>query len=267
MCGKGGSGKSSVLTLMARVLSVKGYPVLALDGDASNPGGLARLLSGLKQGPKPLIDFFGGRTCVTCPVDDPSPLTRKGDTGAIPENNIMPGEIGPAYFNRKDNVTLFQVGKIRGAYEGCDGPMSKVTRDFVVQGDDVVLIDVEAGIEHFGRGIERNVDAVLVVVDPSFESFSIAERARELCAEMQITNVWAVLNKVGSKEMERQMMKALDERTVGVLGVVRHDPEVARAGLRGTALGPCAAIRDVDAIAQRMESALRQAPAPGGRRP
>jgi CO dehydrogenase maturation factor len=267
VCGKGGSGKSSMLALMARVLDARGYQVLALDGDASNPGGLARLLSGLEQGPKPLIDFFGGRTCVTCPVDDPSPLTRKGDTAALPGNKIALGEIAPDYFSREGNVTLFQVGKICRAYEGCDGPMSKVTRDFVVQGEAVTLIDVEAGIEHFGRGMERNVDAVLVVVDPSFESFSIAERVRDLCGEMDIENVWAVLNKVESDEMEYQMKKALDERMVGVLGLVNHDPEIVQAGLAGTRLGPCEATKEILEIMERFEAVVRQGRATAGGAP
>jgi CO dehydrogenase maturation factor len=244
--------------MMAHVLAEKGCEVLALDGDASNPGGLARLLLGRKEGPQPLIDFFGGRRCVTCPVDDPSPLTRKDDTTALPENHIVLDEIAPVYFHRDGNVTLFQVGKIRGAYEGCDGPMSKVTRDFVVQGDAVTLIDVEAGIEHFGRGIERNVDAVLIVVDPTFESFSIAERVRDLCDQMDIVKVWAILNKVASDEMEYQMIKALDERMVGVLGLVHHDPEVAQAGLAGTAVGAGVALTEIRGVVKRLEAAVRQ---------
>ena len=49
VCGKGGSGKSTVITLLANALSKKKYEVVVLDGDASNPGGLARLLFGMKE--------------------------------------------------------------------------------------------------------------------------------------------------------------------------------------------------------------------------
>ena len=68
VCGKGGSGKSTVTTLLANALSKKDYEVVVLDGDASNPGGLARLLFGLKEGVKPLINFFGGREKVELDV-------------------------------------------------------------------------------------------------------------------------------------------------------------------------------------------------------
>jgi CO dehydrogenase maturation factor len=256
VCGKGGSGKSSLVSLLARALEEKGYDVLALDGDASNPGGLARLLLGPGAAPKPLIDFFGGRACVTCPVDDPSPLTRKGDTTPLTQRSVALDEIEPCYIRRTGRMTLLQVGKIHEPYEGCDGPMSKVTRDFMVSGESVTLIDVEAGIEHFGRGVERHVDAVLVVVDPTFESFTIAGRVAGLCRGMEIGNVWAILNKVESDAMELQMRNALKEQGVHILGLVHQDPGVMRAGLTGAAIGACAAGDEVRRIARDLESAM-----------
>jgi len=89
VCGKGGSGKSSIVALMANVLSDRGYKVLVLDGDASNPGGLARLLFGSKKSPKPLIEFFDGRKKVECPVDNPAPLTRQDDTFPITKKILI----------------------------------------------------------------------------------------------------------------------------------------------------------------------------------
>jgi CO dehydrogenase maturation factor len=164
-----GKRKSSLLALMAAAMRGKGYEVLILDGDASNPGGVARLLPG-RRTPRPLIEFFGGRKRVTCPVDDPSPLTRTDDPQPIPEKNIDLSEIPAEYFIDDQGILIFQVGKIRESCEGCDGPMSKVTRDFIVKGDWVTLVDLEAGIEHFGRGVEKQIDIVLVVVDPTLES-------------------------------------------------------------------------------------------------
>ena len=87
ICGKGGSGKSTVVALMATILQRKAYEIMVLDGDASNPEGLVRLLFGLgvEGEPKPLIEFFGGINAVTCPVDDPSPLTMKDAAN----NNVL----------------------------------------------------------------------------------------------------------------------------------------------------------------------------------
>ena len=87
VCGKGGSGKSTIVALMADVLQKREYETLVLDGDASNPEGLIRLMFGLgvNNEPKPLLEFFGGINVVTCPVDDPSPLTRTDDLVPVPE--------------------------------------------------------------------------------------------------------------------------------------------------------------------------------------
>jgi CO dehydrogenase maturation factor len=254
ICGKGGSGKSSIVSLMAHVLQTREYRVILLDGDASNPGGLARLVLGDTQGPKPLIDFFGGREKVTCPVDDPSPLTRLNNSASLVEIHIGIDEIPQEYFIRKDNIVLFQVGKIQKVNEGCDGPMSKITRDFIVRGDNITLIDVEAGIEHFGRGIERYVDAVLIVVDPTFESFEIADRVDTFCRSMGIENCMAILNGMHNAEMEVMMRNALTTKGLNILGSVMYDNEVFKAGLEGSALGLCTAAVEIDTLIDILEN-------------
>ena len=253
VCGKGGSGKSSIVALMATILRDKGYEVLALDGDGSNPGGLSRLMFGLRGGPKPLIEFFGGREKVTCPVDDPSPLTRVGDLSSVTKKAIHLDEIPPEYFVRKEGIALLQTGKIESAYEGCDGPMSKVTRDFVTSGEQVTLIDVEAGVEHFGRGVEKNVDIILTIVDPTFESFLIAERVNKFASQMRIENVWMILNKVESEELESIMMEKLKEKKAKIIGVIPHDSGIARSCLEGIPIGEPRVLEDVEKIVNKLE--------------
>jgi CO dehydrogenase maturation factor len=254
VCGKGGSGKSSIVALMARVLHVRGYKVLVLDGDASNPGGLARLLLGLKDGPKPLIEFWRKKES-RMSVDNPEPLTER-DTSPVTEKKIELTEIPSEYFVREEDMVLFQVGKIREACEGCDGPMSKVTRDFIVKGEQVTLIDVEAGIEHFGRGVERNIDIVFVVVDPTFESFMIAGKVSALCRGLGVKRVWAVLNKVPSQVTEALMMSKLKQESIKVLGAVYEDPEVMITGLMGTPLLKSRAMEDVENIVDSLEGEM-----------
>lgn len=256
VCGKGGCGKSSITSMMAQILRDEGYKLIVLDGDASNPGGLARLMFGATQGPKALISFFGGREKVDCPVDDPAPLTRIDDPVPITEKNIDLAEIPPEYFMEKEGIVLFQVGKIEKFCEGCDGPMSKVSRDFIVKGQDVQLIDVEAGIEHFGRGVEQNIDLILVVVDPTFESLLIAEKITDLCAQMGKVRVWTVLNKVQTKEMELTMRGELKKKNIETLGVVHFDNELIKAGLMGSQLCASKAYDDMKMIIKNVAETL-----------
>lgn len=138
VCGKGGSGKSTIVALMADVLQKKAYQTLVLDGDASNPEGLIRLLFGVgvESEPKPLLEFFGGLDVVTCPVDDPSPLTRVDDPEPVTERKIdIDREIPPEYVIQKNGIRMYQAGKIEAYGQGCDGPVEKVVRDFMVDGE------------------------------------------------------------------------------------------------------------------------------------
>lgn len=234
VCGKGGCGKSSIVSLIGMGLSSRNMNVVMLDGDASNPGGLCRLLFGNIINPKPLIDFFGGREFVECPVDDPSPLTRLNEETPITSKKIDLAEIPLEYIIENNGISLLQVGKIERAFEGCDGPMSKISRDFIVKGNYVTLIDVEAGIEHFGRGIEQNIDMILVIVDPTFESLFIAEKVNIFSEQMGKGKVWAILNKIRTREIESTIKRELNEREINILGTVNYDPEIELAGLRGT---------------------------------
>lgn len=134
--------------------------------------------------------------------------------------------------------------------------MSKVNRDFVVKGDYVTLIDVEAGIEHFGRGVETNVDIVIVIADPIYESFSIAEKVVKLCSKMGIEKVCTILKKVQSKNTESVMTEELKSRNVKILDVLHYDPEIVKAGLMGTPLDRGEAAEDVRKIIEKLEETV-----------
>lgn len=126
VCGKGGSGKSTVVALVAAVLRNRACDVLVVDGDAPNPEGLVRLLFGLGVAgePRPLVEFFGGLDRVTRPVDDPSPLTRTDESVPVPERPVdFAGEIPFDYHLHDGRMTLLQVGKIQRYGQGCDGSL------------------------------------------------------------------------------------------------------------------------------------------------
>ena len=253
--GKGGSGKSTLVILMSRVLEEKGYEILALDGDASNPRGLFGLM-GFKEKnpPKPLIEFFGGIEKVTCPVDDPSPLTRLNDSVPIPQKKIdIFKEIPNKYFVKRKGIILFQAGKIKEYGQGCDGPVEKIVRDFMVKRDYVNLIDTKAGVEHFGRKISENVDVILLIIDPTLESISIAKRVSGFCKDMEMKNFWLILNKIKSKEVESQMMNKLGGLKSKVLGTVQCDSKIIESALEGVLNTKSKTFNEVKKIVRKLE--------------
>ena len=256
VCGKGGCGKSTFVALMATILQRKSYQVIVLDGDASNPEGLVRLLFGLgvEGEPIPLIEFFGGIDAVTCPVDDPSPLTRISDPDPVPEKRIdVLQEIKPDFYLQDGNITLFQAGKIEAYGQGCDRPLEKVVRDFMVKGDAVNLIDMKAGIEHFGRKIPDRMDIILGVLDSTLESISIAKRIALFCQEAGVNQFFLVLNKIGSKEIESMLLDKLSTLRDKVIGSIPYDQELVKACLSGEALGEYKAIENIAPVVKKLE--------------
>jgi CO dehydrogenase maturation factor len=97
-----------------------------------------------------------------------------------------------------------------------------------------IEVDMEAGVEHFGRGVETSVDTVLVVVEPPLESVNVAEKIYNLASEIGIKNVVAILNKVPSDEIGNELETELCRRNIPVVGCIHFDPEVFRLSIEGS---------------------------------
>lgn len=231
VCGKGGSGKSTVVALLANSLRDRGYRVLVVDSDESNPG-LYRML-GLVKRPKPLLELVGGKERVFQTFSE-EPESSKS---ILTHERIRTSDLPSQYVVERDGIGLVCIGKILQSLEGCACPMGALSREFLkrlsLQKGEVAVVDMEAGIEHFGRGVETSVDSVLAVTEPSFDSLELAEKMNTLAAEVGVKRVWAILNKLMSKEIALRLREELEERGISVIGSIGYDPEIFQAGLEG----------------------------------
>jgi CO dehydrogenase maturation factor len=240
VCGKGGVGKSTITALLTRALSKAGRRVLVLDTDESNPG-LFRLL-GLARLPRTLI------TIRRPAPDEPAPDGAWLDAAEIPTASI-PEE----YLVRQNGVRFAMVGKIEDPFQGCACSIAGVARDLmeklVVGDDEVVVIDMEAGVESFGRGVERYVDTVLMVVEPSYESMALAEKIAWMAQGMGIARIAAILNKVPSEKVRERMAAELSRKGLAIAGAVRYDARLNEAGFTGEPIATETADEDMSAVA------------------
>ena len=115
---------------------------------------------------------------------------------------MMIEELPEACVGESEGIKLAVVGKIHDFGEGCACPMGvlskKVLSNLIVQDREVVVVDTEAGIEHFGRRVDAECDLILGVVDPTYESFLMAEKMAEM-AEKAGVEILFVLNKVDDR--------------------------------------------------------------------
>ena len=155
VCGKGGSGKSTVAALLAYEALHRGYRVLVVDSDESNAGLFGML--GFDHPPLPLLDFVGGREGLK---------QKMGQPNIFGLDRITTADIPEEYILQENGLGLVAVGKIMHALEGCACPMGALNREFLkkltLEKNEVAIVDMEAGIEHFGRGIETGIDLSLI---------------------------------------------------------------------------------------------------------
>jgi len=109
------------------------------------------------------------------------------------------------------------------------------------------FVDMEDGIEHFGRGIDNSLDAVLVVVEPSFESIALAEKIKDLASGIN-KQLWAVLNKISSESLIAEVKAKLKTSGMETIGAISYDASVFLAGLKGDPLNRGKATRQAAEI-------------------
>lgn len=246
ICGKGGSGKSTVAALIAVAMTHRGYTVLLVDADESNFGLHRRM--GLSF-PTSVLESLGGKKGFR---EKSTPAFPSGAGVGPFDKPIRISEIPEACVARADGIRLLVIGKIHHFGEGCACPMGAISRmvlsKLMVEDNEIVLIDTAAGVEHFGRRIDAEGDLILGVVDPTYESFVLAERMRGLASEAGV-EIGFVLNKV-DETMEETMMKNLGPARV--IARIPQNSKIVRDSLEGRKLS--ARIPETEPICQWIEN-------------
>jgi len=228
VCGKGGSGKSVLVAMLAHQAQIRNLDVLVVDSDESNSG-LFKML-GFEKPPAPLMELAGGKGKIKEKMSRNTILSKK---------QIFTKDIHAPYIQRRNGFMLISIGKILQAYEGCACPMGVLSREFLnklrLAEDEIAIVDMEAGVEHFGRGIDEGIDNVLLVVEPSFESLAVAEKIRDISMGMN-KKLSAVLNKIPSEKIALKLENTLRTNGIEIVGTIPNDSAIFEACLEGRVL-------------------------------
>lgn len=224
LCGKGGVGKSTLAALICQALVRRGYKVLAIDADPSPH--LARLL-GFEEAEK------------IVPIAEMKDLLaeRAQKDGPFYVLNPRVEDLPQKFMRQKGALRLMVLGAIRVAGAGCACPEQTVLRHLLtlllIEAREAVVLDMEAGVEHFGRGTVAGVDFLLVVVQPYRGSLETARRIKELAGELGLRNVFFVGNALRSSEDQTFIEGELGE---ALLTAFPWDETLARAEREGQSL-------------------------------
>jgi CO dehydrogenase maturation factor len=196
--GKGGVGKTTFSALLIRGLSKEGKHVLAIDAD---PDANLAAAVGIKGADKiipisEMKDLIFERT-------EAKPGTIGGFFKLNPKVDDLPESLSVKF----ENIKLMRLGGVKKGGSGCICPESTLLKalvtHMVLARDEVVVMDMEAGIEHLGRATAQAVDKLFIVVEPGRRSIETAEHIKKLAAEIGLNKLFLVGNKIrGEKDIE-----------------------------------------------------------------
>lgn len=225
--GKGGVGKTTVTALLARCLAAdKTNKVIAIDADP-----VANLAAGLgisEDEPitpiAELSDLIAQRTGA-----------KPGTMGGFFTLNPKVDDIPERFSKERDGVKLLVMGTVQSGGSGCICPESTILKalmtHLVLYREEVVLMDMEAGIEHLGRATSGSVDALVVVVNPGARSRNAAHKIRKLGKDIGIKNIVVLGNRVRGPEDEELIRSTLPG--FDILGFIPEHEEIVNADRQG----------------------------------
>ena len=250
--GKGGVGKTTLAALLSRIYAHDGRDVIAIDADPA--GGLAEALGV----PRDLVEQL-------TPISEMDALiyertgAKRGSYGGFFSLTPRVDDIPDRFSVSHEGVRLLKLGSIEAGGSGCMCPESALLKALVTHlllyRNEMMIMDMEAGVEHLGRATAKAVDAMVVVVEPGRRSIEVAERILELSSDLGLKRMYGVGNKVRT-DADREFIAA--HSPVPMIGYLTSSAEVITADLEGISVYDSAphAVEEARTVMAALEAAV-----------
>jgi len=251
--GKGGVGKTLLAAFLSQTFAESGYSVIAIDADPD--ANLAATLG------------FPNPEEIT-PISELSDLieervgVRPGQSGAFFKLNPKVDDLPENYSAKLGGIRLMAMGRIKRGGTGCYCPegalLQALISHLLVQRDEVVILDMEAGIEHLSRGTTKAVDKLIIVVEPGRRSIETAQTINKLAQDLGLHNIGIVGNKIRSESDREFITSSLPDTEI--LGFIPYDPSITEADLANRPLFAASpqTAKEVKNIYDKLVSLTRQ---------
>jgi CO dehydrogenase maturation factor len=251
--GKGGVGKTLLAAFLSHTFAKAGYSVIAIDADPD-----ANLAATLGY-PHPekmtpiseLNDLIEERVGV-----------RPGTSGSFFKLNPRVDDLPEKYSVKMDGIRIMAMGRIKRGGTGCYCPegalLQALVSHLLLQRDEVVILDMEAGIEHLSRGTTKAVDKLIIVVEPGRRSLETAQTIKTLAEDLGLRNIAVVGNKITSESDKAFIKTNLPD--IEILGFINYDPAISDADHANRSLFTASpeTAREVRSIYDKLIAASRQ---------
>ena len=224
--GKGGVGKTTLASTLARLYADEGRPVLAADVDPDANLGLALGMS--QEEVDSIVPISKMRTLV-------EERTGANEANKFFKLNPYVADIPEKYAKEINGVKLLVMGTVDVGGSGCVCPehvmLKAVLSSLTYRKDDVVILDMEAGLEHLGRGTTESMDEFIVVIEPGARSVQTYKNVKRLAKDLGVSQVKVVANKVRNPEDEEFIRSKIPAEDL--LGMIHYNTEVIDADRQG----------------------------------
>ena len=226
--GKGGVGKSTIAAALALLLAQRGQKVLALDMDPD--ANLATCLGLDTEAQRAILPIAQRRRLI-----EERTGARVREYGQIFKLNPEVSDLADTYATLINDVSLLVLGSIEQGGSGCACPENVLARalvtDLVLYKDQSLILDMEAGIEHLGRGTARGVDTLLIVVEPGQRSIDTAYRVLKMAGDIGLDNIRVLGNKVTDADDALFIRNALPD--IDLLSMIPYSKKIREADRAG----------------------------------
>ena len=228
--GKGGVGKNSVAAGLVLFFKNQGKRVIAIDADPD--ANLAATLGfSASERPAPISEL---KKII---------LERTGEVGSFFKLNPKVDDIPDKFSAKKGNIRLLEMGTVKKGGSGCVCPESAFLKALLshifLNRDEVVVVDMEAGVEHLGRGTAQSVEKFLIVVEPNNTSLDTAKKINSLAEGLGIKDISVIGNKIRSgkdkdfidknlKDIKIQGYISMDEALLNSRGILPEGSEFTK---------------------------------------
>ncbi len=222
--GKGGVGKTLVSGTLASFFAQKGFKVMAIDADPSP--NLALTLGISVEEANKIVPISENAELLDSKTktDFPGVFKLHFTVDDIIEDNGMKSPYG---------VNLLVMGTVKSAGSGCACGANAVVRELlrylIVDMDEIVVVDMEAGVEHMGRGTASQVDIMIIVADSSRKSLEIAKKLSGFAHQAGINNVFVVGNRVRDPEEKELITDFTEKNGLPLLALIPYDDIIVKA--------------------------------------
>ena len=224
--GKGGVGKTTLASTLARLYADEGRTVLAADVDPDANLGLALGMS--QEEVDSIVPIFKMRTLV-------EERTGANEANKFFKLNPYVADIPEKFARDVNGVKLLVMGTVDVGGSGCVCPehvmLKAILSSLTYRKNDVVIMDMEAGLEHLGRGTAANMDQFLVVIEPGARSVQTYRNVKRLASDLGVRRVRVVGSKVRDRQDEDFIRSAIPAEDL--LGFVHYNPQIIDADRQG----------------------------------